>query len=442
MRWPLTGKKPPPGKPHVDTGDAHGAFLDSLNKALSTNSTVSTGRVHLIGLEKIKGMLGDDWGRLKNKAHHIVRAIIEEHLTPQDVCTLYEDLSYLLVFANLSKEEAQLKCSMISQEIASRLIGTQTAPDFTDVSTLAAKEDGKIYFEELPDIETLASQLKVVCDDEKKRKESADIPFDKPEKPGEIDWTRIRLVFRPLWYVRHEMVTTFLSIPVREMVNGAFAYGYDVLPNSHDPEAVAKLDAHTLGSSARELDRIAGEGKKALLSVPVHFETLAGSQRRMDYIKMCSLLLRKHRDRMVFELVELPEGVPQARIAELVSALRSHARAVTARFSIEHRNFAAFRTAGLHAAGADIFSSNKKEAELMREMNGFVEMANNQKLKTYIHGVRTLSMRTAAITSGFDYIDGYALTSIVDAPESAYSLGLDQSYRPLLDWKGAIADDE
>ncbi|OHC76199.1 MAG: hypothetical protein A3G18_04810 [Rhodospirillales bacterium RIFCSPLOWO2_12_FULL_58_28] len=429
-------KKPFSKKPQVDAGGDHGAFLDSLNKALSGNPTVSTGRVHLIGMEKIKDMLGDDWERLKNKAHHIVRSAIEERLGPQDVCTLYEDLSYLVVFAALSKEEAQLKCSMIAQEITGRLIGRQTASNFTDVSTLALKEDGKVYFEKLPSIGRLAEQLKkeVV---KTKRENAAPAP-PKPKAGGkkeDIDWSRIRLVFRPLWYVRHEMVTTFLSVPVMETGNGAFVYGYDLLRDPCDPEGIARLDSHVLHIASKELKRIAMEGKKALLSVPVHFETLASGQRKLDFINLCNGLLAGHDDRMVFELVELPDGIPQSRIVELVSALRAHARAVTARFSLDHRNFMAYRIAGLHAAGTDIFSDKRKEADIMREMNGFVEAANNQNLKTYIHGVRTLSMKTAAIASGFDYIDGYALTSVADAPDGAYSLGLEQSYRPLLDWK-------
>lgn len=428
-------KKTPSEKPRVDTGGTHAAFLDSLNKALSSNPTVSTGRVHLIGLEKIKDMLGDDWDRLKGKAHRIVRSAIEDRLGPQDMCTLYEDLSYLVVFAKLSKEEAQLKCSMIAQEIASRLIGTQTASNFTNVSALAVKEDGKVYFEELPSIAKLAGQLEKEAAKTEKMK-AAPIAAAKGDKEkDEIDWSKIKLVFRPLWYVRHEMVTTFLSVPVREAGRGSFAYGYDLLPDPHNHEDIAKLDSRVLYGVSKELKRIVAEGKKALLSVPVHFETLASSQRRLDFIKLCSELLAGHDDLMVFELVELPDGIPQSRIVELVSALRAHARAVTARFSLDHRNFTACRIAGLHAVGADIFSDKRKEADIMREMDDFVGMANNQNLKTYIHGVRTLSMKTAAVASGFDYIDGYALTSVVDAPDRAYSLGLDQSYRPLLDWK-------
>ena len=425
-------KKSSKRKVRAAPGDAgHREFVESLNNALASNPTVSTGRVHLIGLEKIREMLGDEWDRLKDKAHHIARSAIKDRLSARDMYTLYEDLSYLVVFADLSKEEAQLKCSLIAEEISNRLIGSKKALDFSDVSTLALKKNGNLYFKEIPSIKSLASQLEEVS---RVEKQEAAITIVEPHTPHEIDWSTIQLIFRPLWLVRGEIVSTFLCVPVAMQENGFYANGYSVLPDPEDRKAITDLDVHMLQGMAWEISRLGAQGKKALLSVPVHFETLAGLQTRIEYTKLCSSLLENHKDRIVFELVELPEGIPQGRILELVSALRPHARAVTARFSLDHTNFAAYRIAGLHAVGVDIYAEKRSEAEIMKRMDRFVELANKNALKTVIHGVRTLSLKTAAVTSGFDYIDGYALTSVAEVPEGAYALGLEASYRPLFNW--------
>ncbi len=409
-------------------------FIKNLDKALTANSTVSTGRVHLVGLEKLREMIGSDWDRIKDRAHQIVRSVIESRLSPQDVFTAYGDMSYIIVFANLGKEEAQLKCTIIAQEICGRLIGNQSAEDFTDVSTLAAKDEGTLYFKKVPSIKNLVSDL------EKKAKiDKREISFTPVDTPlaNNIDFSKIRFIFRPLWYVRHEVVTTFICIPVRAVGDGSYVYGYNALPDPTNPMAIARMDSHILGCAAREFDKIAEKGKSALLSVPVHYETLAESSRRKVYVDLCSKLLSRHRDRMVFELVELPDGIPQTRILDLVSAVSFLARAVTANFSLNHKNFSDYRSAGLHAVGVDIYSEERSEKEIMRDMDNFAGAASRNNLKTYIHGVRTTSLKTAAIASGFDYIDGYALTSVIDSPGGAYPLGLKDSYLPLLEWDEA-----
>ncbi len=405
-----------PSPPSPDRAD----FIDRLQDALASSPTVSAGRVHLIGLEKIKSMLGSDWERLKDKAHRIVRTILEERLSPRDVFTLYEDLSYLVVFADLKCDAAHLKCSLIAREICVRLLGSGAAARLIDVGALAAKEDGKIHFKDVPSIDVLAGRLAEVS-----------APVVVEDGPEAMSLADVRVIFRPLWLAQGEVISTFLGIPVAERKYGVYENSYDVLYDPQDARAIFELDAHVLRCVARELRRLASERKNALVSAPVHFQTMACVKRRVAYIELCGRLVGDHCDHMLYELMELPEGVPQARIVELVSALRPYGRAVMAKFDLDHDNFDAYRAAGLHAVGADIYSERGDEAELMARMDRFAELASRNRLKTYIHGVRTSSVMTAAIASGFNYIDGYALTSVADEPVGVYSLALEDSYRNL-----------
>jgi len=427
---PVSETKPGHAKKVASDSKGQQEFIENLNESLQLNATVSTGRVHLIGLEKVKSRLGDKWDRMKDKAHQIVRTIIEDRISPHDMYTLYKDLSYLVVFADLHKDEAQLKCSLIAQEISNRLIGTQKAVNFTDISTLAAKEDGEVYFQVMPSIDDLAGKLEEIS--KKDNREAAQNAIDVPISVV-TDFETIRHIFRPLWQVRAKIVSTFICVPIQMREDGSYVCGYDVLADPTNSADIARLDIYNLKATVRELIALHEQDKPALLSTPVHFETLAGLQRRIDFANLSGRLLDGIEDHMVFELVEMPEGVPQARIADFVGALRPHARAVTAKFSIDHTDFESYKTAGLHAVGVDIYADTRKEAEIMRLMDRFVELANKNDLKTYIHGVNSLSLRTAAITSGFDYIDGYALTSVVEKAEGAYPLDLEASYRPLLD---------
>ena len=98
----------------------------------------------------------------------------------------------------------------------------------------------------------------------------------------------------------------------------------------------------------------------------------------------------------------------------------------------EHKNFTAFGLAGLHSVGMDVFETEKSEKEIMNEMSEFVFNARKNQLKTFIQGVRSISLFTAAVTTGFDYISGYALSSVLESAEDVHAFKLDMPYLSLL----------
>ena len=144
----------------------------------------------------------------------------------------------------------------------------------------------------------------------------------------------------------------------------------------------------------------------------------------MTGVQTCALPIY----RIVFEMVGLPENIPQPRILELSAVLRNHSRAIIARFSPEHGNFPAYRAAGLHAVGIDVFSMGKTENMMVKDMEKFVKNAKQNELKTYIHGIRSISLLTAAISIGFDYLDGYALGSVVDQAQDIRGFSMADAY--------------
>ena len=192
------------------------------------------------------------------------------------------------------------------------------------------------------------------------------------------------------------------------------------------------VDIFTLKKVANELVHLDERNEKSLLGIPVHFETLADTRRRTEFFKVCAAKTRDSRHRVVFEIVGLPEGIPQVRLSEFVALLLPYCRSVIARFLPEHRNFQGFRTSGLHAVGVDVYSSMRREATLMQDLDDFVKAANDQALKTYIVGVRTISLYTSALASGFDYAAGHALTSVAEAAGGAYVFKVDSPYLNIL----------
>ncbi len=248
-----------------------------------------------------------------------------------------------------------------------------------------------------------------------------------------LDQSKLRFVYRPLLAVRTKAISTFLAIPIREIQPGRFLSYYDVLDAPSDPAWIQELDLLTLLQVGSELERLVQSQGRSLLAVPVHFESLASPDRRRKYVDFAANVFSGRRKRVIFEILGLSDGFPQARIAEIASALAPHGRSVIARFSPRRAGFDGFRAAGIHAVGVDAFSIAESEAAFMRETDLFAAKARRAGLKSYMEGVRSRSLLTAAICAGFDYAAGYAFSPALAAAEDIKRYRLDAPYRDLLD---------
>jgi hypothetical protein len=397
-------------------------FESQLEDIISHHPTVTTGRVQVINLEKIRDQLGEKWDKRATIAHQIVCAAIDRRLAPDDIYSQYSDLDYVIVFANLDKKQAQLKSVLIAKEIAMKMLGNDDHTNFIEVNTLAAKANGQVSFEKLPSIADLAQDM------ESPQEPKYVVP-DGAEDNLPLQNEDIQFIFRPIWFVKHHVVSTFLCIPVRDIGQGSYVSSYSVLHDSNDSSQIFELDILTAQAVNRELVRAHNEGNKALFAIPVHFETLANHNRRTTYFETCRTALKQADNEIIFEVVGLPDGVPDSRVVDILSPLKPLSRSVLARFSIEHRDFMGFHAAGVHGVGIDLFEYAEGEKKLLKDMEKFVAAANKSALKTYVHGVHSLSLNTAAVTSGFDYIDGYVLTSVSESTEGAYFLEIKDLYK-------------
>lgn len=420
------------GKPDIQPGHQGGEsdFEKRLHRALLLHGPEAASRVHVIDFGRLRPRFGERWERSLEKIDAIATETIQRHLAPEDVFSRFGETSYLLVLARLNPHDAQLKCLLVAREIARRLVGSEGAAEEIDIEGIAIGPKGELEFRKAddPQFPALAGQGELAPESHSTVEAGCVAPG-----PALGD---VQFVFRPLLALRGLVVSTYVCLPIRRTRGIAFDSGYEVLPDPNDFHQVADLDLRTAGRVALEAEGLAHSGAQALLSLPVHFETLANHQGRLPYLKFCARHLAGHAGRLIFELVNLPEGVPQSRLIELTGMLRPTARAVIARFPLARKSFAACRAAGLHAVGADIFHAEEDEAVLIRKMDQFVEAASHEGLKTYVHGIRTVSLGTAAITSGFDYVDGYALTSIAYAPRQAERFDLHTLYRTPLDMEG------
>lgn len=393
--------------------------------------------IYVIDLRKVRKRFGAEWASLQEGIHVIVQKIIEKYLAEKDYFIRHDDKSYILAFPALSKEQAQLKCIHIGEEIVDTLIGRQLRFEYFDIKGLSVLDDGEIKVVEPVRVHKLIESLARNFEHF-----SGEVPA--MAKPGgqtlleyavNLGLDDVGFVFLPMVGMRKSIISTFLCVPVRAL-KGIHVSGYDVLLDSSDPKHIFGIDMLTLRKGASELAALVKQEARSLLALPVHFETLADVQHRDSYLDYLAASFSGQKRRVVLEVVELPEGIPQTRLFELLNQMRPHTRAIIARFSLDHTYFEDFRTAGLHAVGVDVYSPRRSEATVMKKLDAFVANAKKCQLKTYVHGVRTISLYAAAISSGFDYIAGHALNSAVRSAEDIHAFRM---VAPYLDLRNSLA---
>jgi EAL domain-containing protein (putative c-di-GMP-specific phosphodiesterase class I) len=367
------------------------------------HSSTSEGRVFVLDLTPIKEKVGDRWERLKSQVYSTTTDVVQHRVQASDVHCLWDELRYIIAFGELDKARARIKINLIAQEVSQRLLGSPDADKVIKITMATTGTDGHFLWNS----DTDPSKLIEKSEPKEHPKQTVEKKKEHPLLSKDIDF-----IFRPLWFVKNKIISSYFCIPVRHTGDGRFLSGYDVLDDNKNPHALEALDLLSMQRIHKEALLLEKANNPALLTVPIHFESVASSGRRSILLEQCKKHLAPHQKRIVVELTNLPEGIPQSRLQELIQALKPFARAVMARFDSLHRDFAGFKNIGLHAVGVDLYDDRRSEVPIIRELEGFAEQASKYGLHTYVHGVRTISLTTAAICAGIDYVDGYAITDV------------------------------
>lgn len=395
-------------------------FEKRVKRLISSRDILLAAKVHIISLSKLPERYGSKWPRIADDVDAIARKAIERHLTGQDLYTRFHDLDYLIVFNRHTKEEAQLKTTLIAREISKRLSGDETMMKDLVVRTAVGHVSGNVIFKDLGTGEVLSRQF-----------EEAASSSQKDAAAGDVTPQPLQFLYRPLWYVRQRVLSTYLCLPVRALPSDRILTGYDTIQGAIHSTAIAELDLTTLRRVSADLSELLNSGRKLLLSCPVHVDTLTAHESRTDYQSLFRSIPESLRHFLVCELVWGSVRLSGVRLEEAAPTLTGLCRAVTARLPLSDGTLPNLRAAGLNAVGADLGARTDPEAPIIADMERFAEAANLQGLRTFVHGLDSLSLTTAAICAGFDYVGGDAITSVVDAPQGVHRFDLDDMFSRL-----------
>jgi len=425
-------------------------FVRKIRGQLDGGAVLHAGRLNVIGLNRVKARFGDDWHRVAAHADRIARNVIERHLAPGDIYASSGEDTYVTVFAQLSEAEARVKCFLIANEIARNLLGEDGA-EHLEIKTAVTRLDGSVDFAEISSLGQLLDaalpldpaeaetpngrSAEAVSVDEPVDEGLALVPIERRRSTPKI-WNETRanvlagmdFVFRPVWDPVHNIIATYYCVPRVRLSDIEGAAGDAELAVAGDPDAIARLDAATIERVKQEFTAMAAEGRRLIITTPIHFETLSAAAPRRRCAAAIAGIDETMKRSLTIEITGVPSGVQKSRIMEIAAPLRVHCRNIALQMALETIDFAQIAGTGIATVGADITYLAKPEFIQMQQMSRFRRAAEKIGIATFLHGARSRSLVGAALGAGFHFIDGDAVAATVRRPDRALAFQLADLY--------------
>lgn len=413
-RLAAAGKLTPVSDPprRLDMADPVG-FRDTVNKFVTrtglTGDTLFAGSLQVLGLDQVKAQVGDDWPRMKADILSIVDDVIENNLTDLDLYLRLNEERVILLFGSSLKHEAEAQARIISKEIENLLSAVVPKEIEINVSSITAAIDPVAHGAKLFDL----SSLVLVVDnaagavEAQARAEAADVV-------ARTDADTLR--FWPITHLRKRLVSLYLAelVPARPPEPGT----KEAQPGLLD----AELDRYLLELVTVRLQEAGGHGNKAIALVPVHYETLAAKTFRQRYLEAVNRLPRGARRRLMLHLVDMPDGVPQNRLYQVLSPAAKDILGYAVRVSGRFQDFDRLQGSKLPLLVVDGPSLGGSGGAEMRLIETLVAKARPGRRRVMFWGADDQDIAVAVKRAGPAYLGGPALAPSSDRFGLAYRI--------------------
>jgi hypothetical protein len=371
------------------------------------SAPVVAGAVQLLGMWDIQAELGEVWHEVAANAYGATERVLRKHLKGADVYTRKDEENYILCFATLDRVQAERKTKAIVEEIKEVLL--REVPEagqlrvghrITEVDPGRALNGGSL-------LETIAASIESV-------KQEAEDVFERQKR---LLLEEASVVFAPVWSPSGQSVVLYRCV-LDDWTSRTTLQNLSMFSEPEDLQrAISDLDYLLLGRAIQTLHRVLQSNGKTVLLVPVHFQTLAQRARRDEYLQLCQKMPRPYGKFLFFEVYGVPSQTPASRILQIIRPLQPHGNALIVSIgATEERVLFELGTSGIYGVTLSLDELSGGASLLPK----YATAASAVGLRTFAHGARTIGLARAAVDAGFDYLDGEAIATKVEAPKGAY----------------------
>jgi hypothetical protein len=385
-------------------------------KAAAAPAFLERGCVHVIGLEPVRDRAGARWGKIREGVYSRLETILRKRLGPSDFFVALDEVSYLVTMPAAESVDAQTACLGAAYELYENYLGQ------CDIGTI------KLYRAQNSDDEAIvidriaSGHLQLLAEragirDTQTKRDAKGAYGAAPNEPALLD---AGVQFLPMWDARKEAITLYFCVPHKIVFGNAVAVA--VALDDLTAKARAKVELACLKEGIAILARHLKQGERFLMGFDVAYGTLNSHITRMEFTAACRALSAQFRQYIAIQITDVPEGVPQTRLGDLVTVVKPYARAVMCRAPRACRNYAPFQGTGLQAIGLDVSRPKLSPQETDAEIGKFAAAAKRIPIPTYLTGVADSAVLKSARQAGAHFLLGPAIAPLTAQPRPVMRL--------------------
>ena len=379
-------------------GEAFGA---RVGETVRRRQAGAAGKFQVVRLDRVQDTLGHRWPAIQERVMQVAERVLQKRLTRVDCFSRADDRSFLVLFVELSEEQARFKAKSIADEILSIVCGEVDNAVEKSGEAVISLCTGVAGVDRLTlSVPVSVAELSLALDDEIGRENPA-TEVNARSLIGDAD-----LEFRPTLNVRTGYVAIFESFPIRRS-GGREHRGVAFYPGGNGEQNL-RMNIDIVRRAIDCVHEARAAGRKFRAVLPIHFDAIA-SRYRHDLIDVLKTLDQETRDAFVFDIVGCPAGTPSVRLSEVISALTPFGKAMTMRVALDHPYIDALANLGLTALGTDL-DEREIEGGTMSALTAFVRRTRMINLQPFVFGLRSADMIAPLAALGVEYINGPAVS--------------------------------
>ncbi|TWB17231.1 hypothetical protein FBZ89_11182 [Nitrospirillum amazonense] len=398
-----------------ETGGHFTEAAPKLRAIFQAQTQAAAGSLHMVGLDSLRSRLGARWPRVADRVHMLAERLLRQMLNPRDAWFRHGEEGYIVVFHQLGRTEAGLVCAKLVEQLQRLLLG--------DVDTAAVRihsavheMDGELLFQSSSLHEMLSGAASLA---------GAAVAAETGADKASPWWAHaapqeepVQVVYRPIWDVRKEVLSIYLARAMRPRRGRLPLWGYDCAADPQDMQQILGLDLDVLRQTMEVYGELYRNQFRCFLSVPVHFETLAGIARRREYLAALQAIPKELAAFLAFHVVGFPQGVPVSRATEMVAFLKQFSRVVIAVVESGCQDLPALAAAGIYIVTM-LLPPGASPKRWGPELSRFSHEALRLRVHAGVEGVDTSLMASYADGAGFHYMAGDFIGPWSEVPENA-----------------------
>ena len=353
--------------------------------------------LQLFDLSRLKASLGWRWAEQRGRAIAMIEAGLDRETASHDLRLDDGDTRYFAVRSPGERRAVERHGELLAADVTARLRGTLPGGAIIRVATLPLEPDSA-----LADIAT-GAELRTRLETLTRSGEAGEAG------PHTTIPVTLRARFQPVLQLRKRLVSAFrLSV---QAGNGSGAAVVETNLGEARDDWALKVAIGLLQEPCRS--------REPALIVPLHYATLASMHSRDQYARHCRQLPKRSSRQLVFELLGLPEELPQARVRELLGYVRPFCLALLVRLpraTAEIGHLASSGVRGLSLA-ADTAMGDPCRQDALATLAGTARVAGMRSMLVEVAAPR--QCRDAHI-AGIDHVSGDALMPPLARPGRAF----------------------